>query len=326
MASIKEVAKYAGVGVGTVSRALNGTGYVSEETKRKVEEAVEILHYTPNELARNLFRKRTGIIGVVVPDMEHPFFSNVVKHIEMELYKFGYKAMVCNTIGISSREQDYLDMLDRNIVDGIITGAHTLDDEVYIRIGKPIVSLDRDFGDKIPLIHSDHMQGGRIAAELFVKNGCKRVGQISGYSKVHTPSNSRHPEFTRVMNQHGIEVHTLESEWNRFSYDNFRGIVREFMDRYTGLDAIFAADISAVLCLNRAKEQGILVPEDLQIIGYDAMEITRLASPVVTAVRQDTEELAGRCVETIMKLIDGEEGIDYHQVLPVTMQIGGTTR
>ena len=103
MASIRDVAKQAGVGVGTVSRALNGTGYVSPDTKKKIEKAAEKLGYTPNELARNLYRNRTGIVGVMVPDLDHPFFSCLAKHIEMELYRQGYKTMICNTIGISDR-------------------------------------------------------------------------------------------------------------------------------------------------------------------------------------------------------------------------------
>ena len=172
MASIRDVAKQAGVGVGTVSRALNGTGYVSPDTKKKIEKAAEKLGYTPNELARNLYRNRTGIVGVMVPDLDHPFFSCLAKHIEMELYRQGYKTMICNTIGISDRERDYLDMLDRNIVDGIITAAHSLDEEEYLKQKKPIVSVDREFGPGIPLIGSDHAMGGRMAAELLLKNGC----------------------------------------------------------------------------------------------------------------------------------------------------------
>lgn len=141
MATIRDVAKQAGVGVGTVSRALNGTGHVSPETKKKIEDAASKLGYTPNELARNLFRNRTGIIGLIVPDLHHSFFSCFAKYVEMELYKQGYKTMICNSIGISDREKEYLDMLERNIVDGIITAAHSLDGEEYLKQKKPIVSL-----------------------------------------------------------------------------------------------------------------------------------------------------------------------------------------
>ena len=130
MASIRDVAKKAGVGVGTVSRALNGTGYVAEDTKAKILAVAAELDYQPNELARNLFRNRTGIIGIVVPDMENPFFSKLLKHMEIQLYKNGYKAMICNTIEISNREQDFIDMLRQNVMDGIITGAHSLHNPV----------------------------------------------------------------------------------------------------------------------------------------------------------------------------------------------------
>jgi len=95
MASIREVAQEAGVGVGTVSRALNGSGYVSPETRKKIEKAAKKLKYTPNELARNLYHNRTGIVGVIVPDLDHPFFSSLVKHIVMVLYGQGYKTMMC---------------------------------------------------------------------------------------------------------------------------------------------------------------------------------------------------------------------------------------
>jgi len=142
MATIRDVAKQAGVGVGTVSRALNGTGHVSPETKKKIEDAASKLGYTPNELARNLFRNRTGIIGLIVPDLHHSFFSCFAKYVEMELYKQGYKTMICNSIGISDREKEYLDMLERNMVDGIITAAHSLDGEEYLKQKKILERAD----------------------------------------------------------------------------------------------------------------------------------------------------------------------------------------
>ena len=98
MPGIRDVAAYAGVGIGTVSRALNKTGYVSKETREKIEEAVRVLGYQPNELARNLYRNKSGMIGVVVPDLENPFFAKFLKCTEIELYKYGYKAVVCNTV------------------------------------------------------------------------------------------------------------------------------------------------------------------------------------------------------------------------------------
>ena len=110
--------------------------------------------------------------------MENPFYGKLIKNIEIELYSYGYKTMVCNTIGTSNREKEYIDMLDRNIVDGIITCALVLEDYVYTRIKKPIVSTDHDFGPSIPLIHSDHRRGGYLAAKKMLEAGCKNVVMV----------------------------------------------------------------------------------------------------------------------------------------------------
>ena len=127
MAGIKDVAKRAGVGVGTVSRMLNDSGYVAEETREKIEVAMRELNYTPNELARNLYHKRSGIIAVLVPNVSNPFFTEFVDFAEAELYEAGYKMMICNTVKARNAELEYLDMLNRHIVDGVITGVHSLD-------------------------------------------------------------------------------------------------------------------------------------------------------------------------------------------------------
>ncbi|MDO5550532.1 MAG: LacI family DNA-binding transcriptional regulator, partial [Lachnospiraceae bacterium] len=274
MASIKEVAKRAGVGVGTVSRALNGTGYVAEDTKGRILAAARELDYKPNELARNLFRNRTGIIGIVVPDMENPFFSKLLKHMEIELYKNGYKALICNTIEISNREQDFIDMLKQNVMDGIITGAHSLRNDAYLNLNKPVVAMDRDLGPTIPLIHSDHAKGGRLAAELLLEAGCKNVLQFGGAFRVQTPSNNRHMEFIRVMEEAGITVRTVEMAWNMMEYDYYRRLMIQYMDIYRNVDGVFTTDVGALYCLNIAMQRGIRVPEELHIVGYDGVDMT----------------------------------------------------
>lgn len=116
---IQDVAKKANVGVGTVSRVLNNNGYVSEKTRKKVEAAIEELQYTPNELARNLYHKKTNTIAVIVPDISNPFYSSLVNEIEQYLRMQGYKTLLCNTVGEKTNEALYLNMLERNMVDGV---------------------------------------------------------------------------------------------------------------------------------------------------------------------------------------------------------------
>ena len=118
IAGIRDVARKAQVGVGTVSRYLNESGYVSKESREKIEKAISELDYQPNELARNLYHNRSGIIGLIVPDLEYPLFSKLSKYIEISLYEKNYKTMICNTVGVSNREKEYLSLLERNEVDG----------------------------------------------------------------------------------------------------------------------------------------------------------------------------------------------------------------
>ena len=324
MASIRDVAKQAGVGVGTVSRALNGTGYVSPDTKKKIEKAAEKLGYTPNELARNLYRNRTGIVGVMVPDLDHPFFSCLAKHIEMELYRQGYKTMICNTIGISDRERDYLDMLDRNIVDGIITAAHSLDEEEYLKQKKPIVSVDREFGPGIPLIGSDHAMGGRMAAELLLKNGCKKVLQVSDVAP-GIAAQERHSVFKEVMQRQGVEILDMVMDWNVFDWNaHYEGMER-FLCQHPDIDGVFGGDMAAIACMNAVLQKEIRVPEDVKIIGFDGMDVTRMVYPRLTAVRQNVQLLAELCVNTLLDLVEERKGVPHRQILDVEMQFGGTT-
>lgn len=324
MATIKDVAKRADVGIATVSRMINGTGYVSEGSRKRIEEAIRELNFIPNERARNLSRKKSGIIGVIIPDFQTPFYASFIRQVEIELYRYGYKTMVCNTVKTSDREQEYIDMLDRNIVDGIITCALSVEDTVYQQINKPIVSMDHDLGPKIPLIHSDHRKGGRILAEYLVEQGCRRVIQIGGCFRVNTPSNDRYLEFEKVMNQYHISVRTLEMEWNRMDYSYYVNLLRNHVDEVQQADGIFASDMGAIALYHFVTDMGIKVPDDLKIVGYDGTDFTRMVTPVVTAVCQDIPLLAKKCVDTIMKLIQGDRDIEYHQIIDVYLQNGGT--
>lgn len=325
MASIKDVAREAGVGVGTVSRAINNTGYVSPETKKKIDKAVQKLNYTPNELARNLFRNRSGIVGVIVPDLDHPFFSCLVKNIEMQLYAQGYKTMVCNAVGVSDREREYLDMLERSIVDGIITGSHCLDGEEYLRHGRPIVSIDRDFGAKIPIVGSDHMAGGRLAAELMIRDGRRNILQISEASP-NILANERHLAFQRTLEENGIQVHTLAMDWNVFHWEAFQEIALKVLDQHPDIDGIFAGDLGAVACMNLAKQRGMRIPDDISLVGFDATSVTQMADPHVTAIRQNIPLLAEVSVDTLLDQIEQRRDILHRQILNVEISYGGTTK
>ena len=212
MASIREVAKLAHVAPSTVSRALNGSGYVSEKSKNKIKKAVEELDYIPNQWIRNLYKKRTGIIGVMTPDIIHPYFSTLWNYLEAELDQYGYNVVICNTRGNQDKEIEYLDTLERNLFDGLIVGSAFLSDEYYMNIEKPIISLDRIIPG-IPLVTSDHHQGGILAGELFLEKGCKKVMCFSDPTRMELASADSARALIDVMEKHNREVIIESFQW-----------------------------------------------------------------------------------------------------------------
>jgi LacI family sucrose operon transcriptional repressor len=325
MASIKDVAKKAGVGVGTVSRMINESGYVSEETRAKIELAMQELDYTPNELARNLYRKKSGIIAVLVPNVSYPFFSEFVHATEEELHKAGYKMMLCETSREQSFELEYLDMLRRQIVDGVITGVHTLDIKEYLNMRKPIVAIDRYIGKHIPVVSSDHKAGGRLAAETLIANGCKKVLHFRGSTKIDSPYHERHYEFERVMAENNIETKCYVLEWNRFDEDYRRQVIEEIFENEFDFDGVFGVDMLAIEVMNEAIRRHIKVPKDLKFVSYDGSFVTEIVEPKMTTVVQPVDALAHECVELLGKLIDGKKYTQKHIMVDVSLRKGNTT-
>ncbi len=324
MANIRDVARKAGVGTGTVSRALNNTGYVAEETRQKILEAVEELGYTPNELAKQLFRNRNGIVGVMVPNLEHPFFAKMMRHIEVELSKYDYKCLACDTIDIVNRQQGFMDMLERNMVDGIIACVDPLP-EFVSRRGKAIVSMDRNWGPDVPVVLSDHIQGGRMVAEAFLKAGCKKVVQFCAGREKHDTANVRHDVLNQVLRENNCEVITIGTKWDALSYAYNKGVILQYVDIIKEVDGMMTNDIGAMSCLAVAQKLGIKVPEQLKIIGYDGTEITNLTYPELSVVVQDCAALAKNCVDVVLNMIDGNEPETMKIIVPVSWKQGGTT-
>lgn len=324
-ASIRDVAKKANVGPATVSRVLNNNGYVSEETRAKIEAAMRELHYTPNELARNLFHKKTGIIAVLVPSVANPFFAEFVDTVESELYVRGYKTMLCNTVKEKNAELEYLDMLNRYIVDGVITGVHSLDAEEYRKIHKPIVALDRFLGEDIPVIAVDHKKGGYLAAEELVRCGCRSVLHFRGAQQVESPYHDRHYEFDRVMEENGIKVFSYELEWNRFDAEYYEKTIEDVFSRGIRADGVFGVDQIAIRYMNTAIRRGIKVPEDVKIVAYDGTFITQFTEPRLTVVAQPIDRLAYESARLISHLVDGKVYKNKQVLLDVSFYRGGTT-
>lgn len=329
MATIQDVAKHAKVGVGTVSRVLSGKGYVKDETRLRVQASIEELNYTPNEMARNLFFQKSGIVAIIVPEVAHPFFAQFVNAAETVLCEKGYQSMICNTYYEKNYEQRYLDMLKQRRVDGIIFGAHTAHDiSQYENIKLPIVTLDRNLGGNIPCVTADHQNGGKMAADELIRSGCKNVVQFVGIKsekEVSTPSNVRHEVFTAVMERHGISCKSHYAKWPTSDIAYYQKVANKLLEDYPDTDGVFATDLMCMAVLQSALAHRKQVPRDLKLIAYDGTNGIGLMYPRITTVVQPIERLAEESVRLILDLIQGKEIVNKKVKLQVVLRPGDTT-
>lgn len=316
MVTLTDVARMAGVSKNTVSRYLNDRGYISSNTRQKIQEAIDLLHYQPNQIARSLYTNRTNLIGLVIPDVVQPFFATLTYLIEDNLDRHGYKLILCNTMHSSRKERKYLDMLAANKVDGIIIGSHSIDIN-YTDINAPIVALDRYLAETIPTVSADHRQGGTIAAQACIDHHCHNVVQFMGYSKIRTPSSQRHQVFTKIMHDHNIRCTTYELKLNEFEFASYLQLADEFLDNNPNVDGVFASDLIALAIQRRALERRKRIPEDLFIFGYDGSFVQQIGYPILPTVVQPFSLLASTIVEVLLKEINGEQLESLSYVLPV---------
>ena len=323
MARIKDVAKLAGVSTSTVSLVLNNKGYVSAATRAKVEAAVQELHYVPSEVGRNLSLNRTNLIGVIIPDVAHPFFAALLHEIEIALYDYGYKTMICSTGEKKNAELAFLDMLRRHTMDGLIIGAHALHIENYQHIELPVIAFDRYLCDEIPIIRADHHQGGQLAANALLKRHPHHVVQITGAPTVHTTAHDHEDIFAQVIKQASVPLDTIIMPANAFRPEDFAKAAREVFERYPDVDAISGTDLGAICALREASRRGRRCPDDLSIVAYDGTYLTRLGPQSLTAVVQPIPALGRRAAEAIVRRIRHEE-LPSLQPLPMGFQQGET--
>ncbi len=325
--TIKDVAERAGVSVTTVSRVLNDRGSLSDKTRKKVHAAIEELNYYPNQMAVSLFKKRSMLVGLIVPDVSHPFYGSEIKHIEEYLFAKGYKLMLCNSGENQQREKEYLTMLQRNKVDGVILASHTLDLEDYSKVSLPVVALDRYLGKTIPTVSADHEQGGRLAAEELLRCGCKKVAQIIGFSAVPTPSNERYDVFRKVMLESGVKCLDYELPLNAFRFSEYLDFVQDILANDPDIDGLFAVDNVALAACKIASALSIRIPEQMKVVGYDGTELSLMNNLSLSTVVQPIRKITQSAVEMLLSMIteDTTHMPDVHIRLPVTFIRRDTT-
>ena len=320
--TIKDVAREAGVALGTVSKVINGLP-VGESYRVRVEAAVKKLNYRVNNYARGLKSSRTGIIEVMVPNLINPFFSKLVNCIQKELARRDYKMLLCCTDYNPDQEQEYVIMAERQKVDGIICLSYN--SNLTVPGGIPLISIDRYFGAKIPCVSSDNYGGGRLAAEKLAENGCKSLAFLRTGSSLTNEPNKRKDGFISSCESMGIPC-TMKSVDDGTPYSAFEEFLLEHMHNGTlDFDGIFCVtDSLACRIIGSLREMGLRVPEDVQVIGFDGVRSFGDLEYYCSTIVQPLEEIAGQCVGMVLE--KDRSKTPALVCLPVSYAYGGTTR
>ena len=318
--TIKDVAKYANVGVGTVSRVLNG-GSVNIDTKNTVMQAINHLNFTPNVTAHRLRKNRTGVIAVLVPIINHPFFSEFLEVVEDEAEKYGWSVIVVSSQQKIDKEKSIVDRIKRKEIDGAIFVTHYRHDEAELA-GCPLVSIDRPLTSDIPYVTSDNYEATVNALEYLYSRGCKKIGYVGSKPIVKSEVTERERAYLDTVKKHGCEPRIVNEV---IIHGDERKVVDEFFTDYPDVDAIFAAGYTmAQTTLTVAGEKGYKVPEDLQIIAYDG-SFSKWSLNSLTAVEQPISDMAKTIVKLLSDVIEGKPS-QIRTVLCSRLVIGGTTK
>ncbi|PKU92592.1 LacI family transcriptional regulator [Bifidobacterium pseudolongum subsp. globosum] len=301
MVGMRDVAKKAGVSVSSVSLVVNGTGYVSHDMRERVERAMRELNYVPNELARNFYHGKTGIVGVIVPTIQHPFFATLTAHLQREFTARSLRTMLCSTADSASGEAQYVEMLRQRSLDALVVAAHTTHDTDYwTSIGRPIVAFDRNLGARIAQVSSDHAYGGKLIADLLIRTGARNVAIVGGPRAQFTDLSGSNTTFPTVryvqtlekcLSQAGI-AHTYAESGEVFDLDGVRRAVHAVFDAHPDIDAFVGADLAAAFAMQEATMREIAVPGQLQIVAYDGTMTADCAGLPLTVARQDFRAIA----------------------------------
>ena len=312
---LEDVAVAADVSPTTVSRVLNNRGYISEKTRKKVEDAMNEVGYVPNEVARSLFASKTNIVGLIFPNTVIPFYGEMVMQLENLLSHKGYKVLLCNTDDEPEKEKEHLKMLQSSQVDGLIVGSRNSPGEIYNRANLAVVSIDRFISNTTPNIRSDNYQGAVLAAEYLLKKACRQVALFVGSPPIEIARGDlRMKGFLDTLLRNDMQTTVCPVGFDK-SENTQRQLISQHLEEKPDIDGIFATgDTLAAIISDIARQKN----RKIEIVGYDGTKLFTTFCPHISTVVQPVNDIAKTAVDILVKMMDGRyQGIKDEYVLPV---------
>ena len=308
MSTIKDVAKLAGVSVSTVSRALSGRTFVEEETKQRVLEAVQELNYKPNIIAKGLREGKFCTIALIVPDINSLFYPALMKNIEKEAAEKGYSLILCNTNNSVEKEKQAVEMLSSRGVAGIICMSVEDDIRNLLTFQKetniPVVLINRCSEGNLGTVSIDDEHGGYLMTKLLLEKGHRKIaGMFGSFEKRRF--RERYNGCKRAMEEFGIAEYKRYFVYDVDTIDEACQRTIEILKRKERPTAFFATiDMMTIGIYSGISQCNLQIPNDVSVVGFDDIFVTKHMIPPLTTYHAPIEELAGKAVEMVVNQIE----------------------
>jgi LacI family transcriptional regulator len=319
MATIKDVAREAGVSVATVSKILNYPDYSKAETRKKVTATIKRLNYQPNHAAQSMVNKRTGMIALIIPDVRNPFFTEVARGVEDVANQHNYRVMLCNTDEDPLKQQNYLQALQGRIVDGFIIAVASDDSRQLKKINRrelPFVFIDRECRNyRMDAVIVDNRDGAAKAVRHLLGNGHRRVGFISGKQDTQT-GRERLQGYCEALAEGGVSVDPNIIKDGKFTIEGGYQAVKALLELTDKPDALFIANNAMTIGVIKAlTEAQIRIPEEIALISFDDADWAEFFTPALTVIRQPTYTMGSLAGELLFQRISESKPSEIKEIV-----------
>jgi LacI family transcriptional regulator len=329
MTTIYDVARIAGVAPITVSRVINNSGYVSPETRARVEKTIADLGYVPNRLAQGLRSKQTHTLGLVITDITNPFWTTVARGVEDATHAAGFNVILCNTDESEDKQEKYVRVLLQKQVDGfIIVPARSSDDAVSLiqNANVPLVVMDRKVGIPVDTVRCDSVDGAYKLVKHLIELGHKRIAVLSGSESVSTAVD-RVQGYRKALEESRLPVDESLIHAREFTQVAGYAMMEQIISQQPRPTAIFAVNnFIAIGAFKALTDMNLRVPDDISMVAFDDLPPALVMEPFLTVAAQPAYEMGHRAATLLLDRLSGNLPEDYQVVvLPTELIVRAST-
>lgn len=310
--SIKDVAKEAGVSIATVSRVLNDIDVVNEDTKKKVLDAIKKLGYRPNIVARSLKTQRTKTIGILIPDISSQFYPEIVRGAEDVSHIYDYNVILCNSDFDPEKEKEYLRVLKEKMVDGVIYMSSSLNEEILDVINeldlKTVLVETKDKDEAFPSVTIDNVSAVYDGTKYLIDNGLKNLAFIGVDADHKNAWGERYIGFEKALNNSDLTVDSDLVFLDTLKVKSGVTAVKKFIESGKKFDGIVcASDEIAMGAINELRDNGIKVPEDVSVLGFNNNYAGSIFYPKISTISQPSYDMGSVAMRMLIKILNKKE-------------------